>query len=169
MSMERRTFPDRAEYRLLLKVLLTQDGSTTRICEVLSGTPVNVIVHRQVRTNEVPGAVRRQLGGERWLERVTSLCSDAGVLMDNLSYTRLDTVPDGFLGELDQGVAPIGHLLKRLYVRRVPAQADADVEARLWDVVGLPDATASRAYRILAPQGPFIYIFETFRGGLVRA
>lgn len=150
-------------------MLLAQDGSTTRVCEALTGAPVTVTLHHQARTGDVPAAVREALGGTAWLERVTSLSTPAGeVLMDNLSFTRLDAVPDWFLAGLDQGQAPIGHLLDKIFVRREPAETDAAVQALLWNRVGQPDPPASRSYRIRTPELPLMLIYEVFRGGLVR-
>jgi hypothetical protein len=34
-------------------------------------------------------------------------------------------------------------------------------------VVGLPDSRASRAYRIVTPEGPLMLIFEVFRGAML--
>lgn len=152
----------------LLRLLLAQDGSTTRICEALSGQPVDVVLHRQVATSEVPALVREQLGGQRWLERVTSLCCDGAVMMDNLSYTRLDAVPEWFLAALQTGTAPIGHLLDRLFVQRESVPTSTELCAQLWKQVGLPDDRASRAYRIVVPEGPLMLIFESFRAAMVR-
>lgn len=164
--LDRGVFPDGPEHALLRRFLLAQDGSTTRVCEHVAGRAVDVVLHRQARTEAVPQSVRRELGGARWLERVTSLAAGGRVLMDNLSYTRLDAVPDWFLAALDEGRAPIGHLLDRLFVKREPLSVDPVVAARLWEAVGAPDAQASRAYRIVTPQGPLMLIFEAFRAGL---
>lgn len=167
MSVERQLFSGAARHEALRRLLLAQDGSTTRTCSAMCGLPVQVMLHHQHRTTEVPRTVAEQLGGVSWLERVTSLVAGGQVLMDNLSYTRLDAVPDWFLRGLDEGAAPIGHLLARLFVQRQPIESEPALEAGLWKVVGLPDARASRAYRIVTPEGPLMLIFEVFRGGLV--
>lgn len=169
MSVERQAFPRGPEHLALLRTLLAQDGSTTRICEAIARRRVQVLVHRQIRTTEAPSAVRDQLGGERWLERVTSLVVDGKAMMDNLSYTRLDAVPEWFLEDLDRGQAPIGYLLDRLFVRRENIEADEALRAGLWSVVGVPDDAASRAYRIVTPDGPLMAIFEVFRAAMTSA
>lgn len=134
----------------------------------------------QVRCTQVPPEVAEHLGGAHWLFRITSLCrADGGVLMDNLSFTRLDAraagptdaeavdaIPTWFLQGLDEGRAPIGHLLAGLFVRREPLVLSAGVQDLLWQHVGLPDAAASRGYRIVTPEGPLMLIFEAFRAGL---
>jgi chorismate-pyruvate lyase len=169
MSVDRRLFPTEARHAPLRRLLLAQDGSTTRLCEALIDSHVTVLLHHQQRTSSVPDGVRTLLGGDAWLERVTSLCApDGRVLMDNLSFTRLDAVPDWFLQGLDQGKAPIGHLLDKIFVRREPVQTDAPLQALLWNVVGQPDAHTSRSYRIVTPTSPLMLIFEVFRDGMVR-
>jgi chorismate-pyruvate lyase len=168
VSLDRRPFPADAAHAPLLRLLLAQDGSTTRICEALTGAAVQVVLHHQAATRDVPAAVRDQLGGNAWLERVTSLCADDAVMMDNLSYTRLDAVPKWFLAELERGAAPIGHLLDQLFVKRESVEAPPELRARLWNVVGEIDERASRSYRIVTPDGPLMLIFESFRAAMVR-
>ncbi len=168
MSVERHLFPSDTQ-AALLRMLLALDGSTTRVCEALAQTPVQLQLISQQQTQDVPAAVREQLGGSAWLVRVTSLHAHGRVLMDNLSFTRLDAVPDGFLQRLNEGTAPIGHLLARLFVRREPVVGSAQVEQMLWQHVGLPDARASRCYRIVTEQGPLMMIFEAYRAGMVAA
>ena len=169
MSVERQLFPGDTRDAPLLRLLLAQDGSTTRGCEAITGRPVRVQLHHQVRTTDVPPDVCTHLGGTQWLERVTTLAVNGQVMMDNLSFTRLDVVPDWFLQGLDEGSAPIGHLLDKLFVRREPVETGAALQARLWTHVGLPDARASRGYRVVTPQGPLMLIFEAFRAGMIRA
>jgi hypothetical protein len=43
------------------------------------------------------------------------------------------------------------------------------LHARLWSAAGVPDPEASRAYRILTPEGPRMVIAETFRQGMLMA
>jgi chorismate-pyruvate lyase len=167
MSVARHPFPSDPEHAPLLRLLLALDGSTTRACEAIAQAPMTVQLLHQVQTDEVPPAVREQLGGERWLLRVTSLHAHGRVLMDNLSYTRLDAVPEWFLAQLHEGQAPIGHLLQRLYVQREPQAASPEIEQTLWQHVGQPDLRASRCYRIVTEQQPLMLIFETFRSGMV--
>lgn len=150
------------------RTLLALDGSTTRVCESLAGGPIDVQVLLQQRTTDVPEDVRTQLGGTQWLERVTSLVAHGEVLMDNLSYTRLDAVPGDFLRGLDSGEAPIGHLLQRLFVRREALKVDDALQQALWRHVGERDDTMSRAYRIVTAKGPLMLIFEVFRSGMLR-
>ncbi len=124
----------------LLKLLLAQDGSTTKLCEAISGTQVSLSVHLQSRVETVPEVVMRKLGGTSWLKRMTSLHSKTGVLMDNLTFTRLDRVPTWFLSDLELGKAPVGHLLEKLFVRRERINLTTELEQVLFEIVGFPDA-----------------------------
>jgi chorismate-pyruvate lyase len=128
---------------------------------------MHVLLHFQERITDAPPEVRQHLGGAHWLCRVTSLCtSDGQVLMDNLSFTRLDVVPAWFLQKLDEGQAPIGHMLKELFVRRESVDTSDALQDMLWSRVGVPDRDTSRSYRIVTPQGPLMLIFEVFRGAI---
>lgn len=169
MSVERQLFPNGPRDAALLRLLLAQDGSTTRGCEAVTGQAVQVHLHHQARTREVPPDVRTHLGGDQWLERVTTLVVNGQVMMDNLSFTRLDAVPDWFLQGLDEGSAPIGHLLDRLFVRRERLTTEAALHDHLWRHVGQPDPHASRSYRVVTPEGPLMLIFEAFRAGMISA
>jgi chorismate-pyruvate lyase len=167
MSVDRQPFPQDPQHAPLLRTLMALDGSTTRVCEAIAQVPMSVLLLAQQQTEQVPPAVREQLGGTRFLHRVTSLHAQGRVLMDNLSYTRLDAVPDWFLAQLHDGKAPIGHLLQRLFVQREPLAGSAEIEDALWQHVGHPDPRASRCYRIVTEKGPLMLIFEAFRQGMV--
>ena len=168
MSVERLLFPTGPAHAPLLRALLALDGSTTRVCEALARRPVEVQLRHQRQTVDVPAAVREQLGGDRWLERVASLHAHGRVMMDNLSYTRLDAVPEWFLLGLDAGQAPVGHLLQRLFVQRETVAGSDALSNALWSHVGLPDARASRSYRIITPTSPLMLICEVYRAGMVQ-
>lgn len=171
MSVERQLFPSGPAQAPLLRALLALDGSTTRVCEALAGRPLDVLLHLQRKTHQVPDVVREHLGGTLWLERVTSLSTQGEVMMDNLSYTRLDTAPAWFVQGLDEGVAPIGHLLQRLFVWREPIAAPSSrvsLLPLLWQHVGQADDHAARAYRIVTPEAPLMLLVECFRHGMVR-
>jgi chorismate-pyruvate lyase len=146
----------------LLRVLLGQDGSTTRLCEVIAGGPVELQLHSQSRVETVPDEVLEHLGGTAWLERITSLHVADRVMMDNLTWTCLDNIPLEFADDLERGELPVGRLLDRLFVKRQAIQASGLGEV-LWATTGLPDAHASRAYIISSEAGAFMMVFETYR------
>jgi chorismate-pyruvate lyase len=160
--------PEQAAHECsVLRLLLAQEGSTTHLCETVAGGPVQMRVLRQRHTGEVPAIVREQLPGERFIERITFLAAHGAVLMDNLSYIALHGLENDIERDLLGGTTPIGHLLARWWVRRetVP-DLHGELAARLWQMVGLPDAAATRSYRILTPEGPRMLIAETYRRGL---
>lgn len=164
-ALRRERFPRDQRHAALLRLLLAQDGSATRLCEALAGRKVTVVLQHQVRTTDVPEVVRRELGGDEWLERATTLHAWGTVLLDNLSYTRLDRLPDWFLAKLDQGDTPIGYMLDQLFLQRDDLPLAADMAARLWPLVGLPDEGAAKLYRVAMPQGALMLVMETFRAG----
>ena len=177
-SLQRQTFhlasdtpAQAATARRVLQLLLAQDGSTTRLCETVAAGPVALWVYEQRTVDTVPAEVRAVLPGSRFIERITCLAAHGQVLMDNLTYIALDGLASDLQRDLEAATLPIGHLLARLWVRRAalttspsapPALAD-----RLWDVVGLPDAPASRSYSIVTPDGPLMLIAETYRRGML--
>jgi chorismate-pyruvate lyase len=153
----------------LLRLLLAQDGSTTLLCETLSGGPVELQVLSQTVIANAPPAVRSTLPGTHHLERITSLIAHGEVMMDNLCYVCLENVPSDIRADLEAGLMPVGHLLQRLWVRRTPlVQSDTSGVHKLWQLTGLPDASATRSYQITTPQGPLMVITETYRRGMWR-
>ena len=151
----------------LLRVLLGQDGSTTRLCEVVAGGPVELYLHSQARIEVVPDRVLEHLGGVSWIERITSLHVAGRVMMDNLTWTRADRIPIEFADDLERGELPVGRLLDRMFVKRELIQTSGLGEI-LWAVTGLPDARASRSYTISSESGAFMLVFETYRTEIAR-
>lgn len=98
----------------LLRLLLVQDGSATRLCEELAGGPVYLHVWRQTILPEAPNDLKLLLPGKRILERISSLCANGRVMTDNLPYIALDGLEPGLQRLLHDGQVPIGHLLQRL-------------------------------------------------------
>ncbi len=158
--------PD-AHQRQMLHLLLAQDGSTTRLCETIARGPVELHVVRQRVTNDVPGSVREQLPGETFIERITCLAAHGEVMMDNLAFIATTGLEPDIEADLCAGKLPIGHLLARMWVRREPVADTEALSHRLWDAVGLPDAMATRGYRIVSPEGARMVIAETYRRGML--
>jgi chorismate-pyruvate lyase len=153
--------------RLLLDLLLAQDGSTTRLCETVAGGPIAVLVLRQAVTVEVPDLVRSHLPGSHFIERITSLVAHGEVMMDNLVYIALDGLEPDIESDLRAGTMPIGHLLARWWVRRAWIASADDMNRRLWQAVGSPDPDATRCHAIVTPEGPRMVLAETFRRGML--
>jgi chorismate-pyruvate lyase len=151
----------------VLRLLLAQDGSTTRLCEAVAGGPVQLHVVAQAVTDDVPSSVRATLEGPHFIERVTFLAAHGEVMMDNLTYIALAGLDADLRRDLEAGTAPIGHLLAPLWVRRSALAFAQDLLARLWHQVGLPDSNASRVYKIETAQRPLMVIAETYRQGML--
>ena len=161
--------PERAAHAGgLLSLLLAQNGSTTRLCETLAGSPVTLHLLHQAVDGPVPDLVRGELPGTRFIERITCLAAHGQVMTDNLVYVALDGLDAGLQRDLDQGRVPIGHLLAGAFTHRRFIAATHDLLERLWRVVGLPDAAASRAYGLATAQGLHMLIVETFRRGMLQ-
>jgi len=157
-----------ARHRWLLRLLLAQDGSTTRLCQAIAATPLTLQLRQQTVTQTVPDCVRESLPGQRFIYRVTSLAARGEVMMDNLVYVALDGLSEPLREGLDSGAIPIGPLLESLWVRRKPLPGEvAQILCRqLWEEVGVPDAEAARAYTIATPTGNLFVIAETYRRGM---
>jgi chorismate-pyruvate lyase len=153
--------------RQVLRLLMAQDGSTTRLCEAVAGGPVELLLIKQHVTSEVPAIVREQLPGTQFIERITSLAAHGQVLMDNLTYIALDGLEPAIDADLRAGTLPIGHLLARLWVRRERITQADELTRTLWNAVGLPDEAATRAYRITTPTSARMLIAETYRRGML--
>lgn len=150
-----------------LQLLLAQDGSATRLCEVVAGGAVALRLLAQQIVERVPAEVGEWLPGSRFIERLTCLHAHGEVMMDNLSYIALDGLAPEVRRDLEDGVRPIGHLLARMWVRRAFLERTPPALChRLWSAVGLPDAPATRSYCIRTPEGPSMLITETFRRGM---
>ncbi|MES2187919.1 MAG: chorismate pyruvate-lyase family protein [Pseudomonadota bacterium] len=156
-----------AHARDTLRLLLAQDGSTTRLCETVAGGPITVHVLEQQVVQEVPAEVRAALPGRDFIERITFLAAHGQVMMDNLSYIALEGLAPDIRRDLEAGTMPIGHLLARMWVRREFLAPAAGLCERLWGACGEPDVAASRTYRIVTPEGPRMLIAETYRRGML--
>lgn len=165
---ERQRFdPATAAGPRILQLLLATDGSTTRLCETVAGGPVQlVLLHQAITEGELPPDVRQQLPGQRFIERLTCLVAHGQVMMDNLSYIALDGLAPDIRADLEGGRLPIGHLLARMWVRRVGLPPSAALQQRLWAEVGQPDPASTRNYVITTPEGPRMLICECWRNGM---
>jgi chorismate-pyruvate lyase len=153
----------------LLRVMVEQDGSMTRLCEQLAEAPVQLRLRQQQVTPDVPDGVRSLLPGARFIERVTSLVADGQVLTDNLVYVALDGLDVTLQDELQAGRRPIGHLMDGRPHRRDVVQVGPEVLQRLWAVVGTPDPAAMRCYTMRTPEGSAMLVCEALRAALYEA
>ncbi len=159
------------QYDSLLRLLITHDGSTTRLCSAINNNAMAIYLHKQyiitateLNVSPLANELNTIMGGTHWLQRITSLHNaDGDVFMDNLSFTRLDAVPSWFVNALNEGKMPIGKLLDQLFIQRKPVDTSPSLQTLLWNMVGLTDQRASRSYKITTPDNAFMLIFEVFR------
>lgn len=150
----------------LLRLLLQQDGSTTRLLEALSGAEITVHVLEQGLVHVLPVPLAGVLPGTTFLRRITSLEADGRVLLDSISYIAVEVLPRPIVQALVEGIRPIGHVLVPLWTRRVFRDGDTQLLEELWAAVGEPDPQASRSMLVVTPEGPCMVLAETFRGGV---
>jgi chorismate-pyruvate lyase len=157
----------RAEFaRALLRLFLTQDGSTTRLCEAMARDRVTVHLLSQAVVPELPAHLKNALPGRSFLRRIIALAAEGQVLLDSISYIALDALDADSVARLEAGTTPIGHVLDDLWTRRNFRSQDDALFEELWREVGDADAQASRSYTVLTQQGPCMVIAETFRRGM---
>lgn len=172
MNLKRTLYSQHIQHEGLLRLLLTHDGSTTRLCSAVNHQDMAVYLHQQytvvnMENNPIGLELAMILGGNHWLQRITSLHNaDHEVFMDNLSFTRLDAVPTWFVNALNEGKMPIGRLLDLLFIQRKPVKTGEALQNILWNTVGLIDDRASRSYTIATTEYTFMLIFEVFRDAL---
>jgi len=166
-SLRREPFPPRRYEQTIRALLLAQDGSTTALLEKLGPAKVSVHVIEQHVVEKLPGELDGELPGARFLRRLASLHARGDVLLDSLSYTAIDVLPQSVARELTKGVRPIGHLLSQLWTRREFRDRHEGLLQELWDAVGDPDPPSSRTMCIYTPRAPCMLLAETFRGGVL--
>jgi chorismate-pyruvate lyase len=175
--LERRRFgthvsspAEAAQAQAVLRLLLVQGGSTTRLCEAIAGSEISLHVIGQRQRTDAPQPVLAALSGECFVERFSCLASRGVVMLDSLAYIATRSLPRDLEQDIEAGAKPIGHLLERLWTRRALwPEAHEALCARLWARVGCPDATASRTYTVATPDGPLMVITETFRDGMLMS
>lgn len=151
----------------LLRVLLHQDGSTTRLLEAMSGGAITVHVIEQGFIQELPPWLAGVLPGRTFLRRLTALEANGQVFLDSLSYTAVEVLPSVLVQELVDGARPIGAVLADVWTRRAFREDDTHILEELWSVVGMADPQASRSTMIVTPGGPCMVLAETFRRGVL--
>lgn len=155
--------------KTVLRLLLQQDGSTTRLLEMLAGGSISVHVLEQRIVHELPAQLAESLPGHTFLRRLTCLEAGGHVLLDSASYIAVETLPRPVVRALEEGIQPIGHALAQLWTRRSFRELDTPMLEELWTLTGKRDPRASRSCAILTPQGPCMVLAETFRRGVLNA
>jgi chorismate-pyruvate lyase len=151
------------------KILLTTDGSITRVLEALTGEEIRV----ETVTQEILKADREIASlldvnrGEEVNYRVVNLRSPRGVLVRAISYTPLERLEDKFKEDVMKADVPIGKIMSRLKIEarreiREMGIAKADEElGRLFNVT-VGSVLLKRNYNIIRKNKVLLNITEIF-------
>lgn len=144
-----------------LRVLLTTDGTVTKILEAYFWEPVRVHSVGQTFINlEADEPFIHSVGGDRVLHRQVELvgrCSKR-VFAWAHSLIRMDVLPNTIAGKLEQDGLGIGELLRDCGLETYREIID----------FGLAEDMAWRTYRIVMQTKPFIKITEQFPLNIYR-
>jgi beta-ribofuranosylaminobenzene 5'-phosphate synthase len=155
----------------LQKVLLSTDGSVTRILEMVTGHPVEIrtLEQRVIPSDEQIAASLDIDAGEEVNHRVVELrdSSTDEVLIYAVSHTPLNRLAPAFRQDLMQADIPIGRIITkhRIESRRevmdtAVLAADPDLSRRFR--ICREEPLLKRKYRIIHHKKPLITIEETF-------
>jgi beta-ribofuranosylaminobenzene 5'-phosphate synthase len=153
----------------LQRVLLTTDGSVTRILEAIAQEPVEVETVRQ-EIMKADSSLARALGvkaGEEVNYRVVNLKNSGGVLMRAVSYAPMKRLRPEFKAPIMRKDEPIGRIMAELGIearREVKTIETLEADEELSRVFGIPkDATLlRRTYNILHSGEVILNITEVF-------
>lgn len=151
----------------ILRFLISQDGSTTRLLESVVGGKITVHVLDQRLVQELPRELDSFLPGSSFLRRLTFLEARGHVLLDSLSYIAIEALPPSVIQELQEGNSPIGNMLSQLWTKRAFRTQDTFLFEELWHATASPDPQASRSCCIYTSRSPCMILGETFRRGVL--
>jgi|Deesub1362A_J573_1020465.scaffolds.fasta_scaffold00233_32 beta-ribofuranosylaminobenzene 5'-phosphate synthase len=109
---------ERIQLSPVQKILLTTDGSITRILEALTGEEVSISTEKQEvikADEEIATKLQIEVGGEVNF-RVVNIRSSGGVLMHAISYTPLKRLKKKFREDIMKADIPIGKIMARLKI-----------------------------------------------------
>ncbi|NOZ59231.1 MAG: DUF98 domain-containing protein [Euryarchaeota archaeon] len=157
------------ELNPLHRILLTADGSLTRILEAIEMRPVGVeaVLQRVVGAEREVAALLEVSPGEEVNYRVVNLRTPERVLVRACSYAALSRLEPEFRELVMRAEKPIGRIMAELQVesrREVLDFRALRAGAELAEVFGIPeDSTVlERRYLIVRHGRPLIYITESF-------
>ncbi|NOZ77463.1 MAG: DUF98 domain-containing protein [Euryarchaeota archaeon] len=153
------------------RILLTTDGSVTRILEALRGEPIRVETELQ-EVVEADQDTARLLGVEEGAEvnyRVVRLLDSRDVLVHATSYAPLGHLREEFREDIMKRDTPIGRIMQNLKIEARREIRDFGVleageeEAR---ALGVPAGTKLlwREYDIISGGRTLLHIREVFSG-----
>ncbi len=156
---------------LLQKILLTTDGSITRVFEALTGEKVEVSTEEQrvIAANE---KIAELLGinlGEDVNYRVVNLQNSQGVLAHATSYAPLKRVEKTFRDEIMKADVPIGKIMAELKIearREITGCSVIRADEKLAGMFKVPENSflLKRNYNIIHKNEVLLNITEIFGG-----
>ncbi|WP_457555853.1 chorismate--pyruvate lyase family protein [Candidatus Pyrohabitans sp.] len=160
---------ERVDLSPLHRVLLTTDGSITRLLEAVELSPIAVEAVLQ-EVVKAPREVAELLGireGEEVNHRVVNLRSCRGVLVRATSFAALARLEPEFRRQVMMAEKPIGRIMAELQVesrREILGFSCFRADSELARVFGMKEGTLmlERRYLILCRSLPLIYIVERF-------
>ena len=169
MIVELEKLAGRVKLSPVHRILLTTDGSITRILEALEGCEVQVETVRQ----EVVRAMPRIAGllqiaeGEEVNHRIVNLRSAKRVLVRATSYAPLRRLEPGFRKAVMRADKPIGRIMAEQEMesrREILGFSAKEADSRLASVFGIAqrELVLERSYIIIHRRLPLLHITEVF-------
>lgn len=151
------------------KILLTTDGSITRIFEALTGEKVSVSTEEQ-RVIPAEGNIAKTLHidpGDDVNFRVVYLKNSKGVLAHATSYAPLKRIEEGFKDRIMKADISIGKIMAELKIearREIVSCAVVHADKRLADLFKVPESSTllKRNYNIIHKNAVLLNITEIF-------
>ncbi len=151
------------------KILLTTDGSITRIFEALTGEEVSVDTEKREvipADDEIANVLKIEPGDEVNF-RVVNLKNSKGVLVHATSYAPLKRIPDEFKNKIMKADVPIGKIMSELKIearREIVSCSVVHADKRLADLFDVPENSnlLQRNYNIIHKGKVLLNITEIF-------
>jgi len=151
------------------KILLTTDGSITRIFEALTGEEISIETEEQrvVPADEKIAKALKIDPGDEVNFRVVNLKNSWGVLAHAISYAPLKRIEEGFRDKITKADIPIGKIMSELKIearREIAGCSVIRADERLAGLFKVPENSAllKRNYSIIHKNEVLLNITEIF-------
>jgi beta-ribofuranosylaminobenzene 5'-phosphate synthase len=151
------------------KILLTTDGSITRIFEALTGESISVDTEEQrvIPAGEDIAKVLKIEPGNEVNFRVVNLKNSKGVLAHATSYAPLKRIEEGFRDKIMKADIPIGKIMSELKIearREIVSCSVVHADKRLAELFDVPEGSnlLKRNYNIIHKNEVLLNITEIF-------
>lgn len=151
------------------KILLTTDGSITKIFEALTGEVVSIDTEEQriIAAGDKIAEVLKIKPGEEVNFRVVNLKNSSGVLARATSYAPLERIEEGFREKITKADTPIGRIMSELKIearREIMNCSIVRADERLAGLFKVPENAPllKRNYNIIHKNEVLLNITEIF-------